>query len=66
MKHIIMPMLVVVPFLNLMIFMDTTTPAQCVPPAQTDHAFASPHHFLMQTVTSHFMRGLVFTQALIL
>ena len=66
MKHIIMPMLVVVPIINLMKVMDTTTPAQCVPLAQTDPAFASPHHCLMQTITSHFMRGLVFTQAFIL
>ena len=56
-----MPMLVVVPILNIMKFMDTTTPTQFVPPAQTDPAFASRHHFLMQTVTSHFMITLVFT-----
>ena len=66
MRHIIIPMLVVFPILNLMKVMDTTTPSQCVPPAQTYIAFASLHHFLMKTVTSHFMSTLVFTWALIL
>ena len=55
-----MPMLVVVPILNLMKVMDTTTPSQFVPPTQRNPAFASPHHCLMQTITSHFMSTLVF------